>query len=704
VLKSASNFNNISFAATSSKINFSPNGIIENQPQIPSTVVSPSKISNIVEDKGKSVVMTPVATPDTIAQNAKSPSSMESIEYTHDDNKSNLKPISVNDTFANISAEDKVADLQSTPTKNIVDNGSFTFQKNQLQTLTPLVPPIVPKPKSDVLVDSNKDKERISAPLSIEPSKDVKAQQETTPLTIQQDDSVGGNSVSLLSEDKDQSLSSTPLTSNNDATSNNIFPSSFFNNLKDKAQPSIPVTLATPFSDINSTDGEKEKREGTKTPGSQPQANLTTDLKENGQKAVTTIPSFFAKGLSTADNKASPFASAFASTTAPTTASTSGPAFASTTALTTSSTSGPAFASTTALTTSSTSGPAFASITALTTASTSGPAFASTTVPTTASTSGPAFVFGSAPTSNLSGLFNTSMFSNDNDKNIGKSKPYKPYNNNSRKRMSNKRGHGTLGSDNEMNVLPNLKAAKTTSTDQDSTRLQVSIPGTFNFSFGSGSENTPSQPTFNFGGLSGGTQASAPMFSTSAIPNTPSLFPNTTPIFGSNQTSTSGFNTSSTQVSMYSANTSTSTATFSFGSSAPAPRFGNPGFVTNSTPGNFFNASQNSTAATGFGIPTFTSFNIQNGQPNNSFQSNMAQQSQVAFGSSPNVLDPTKTNFSQHNQQQGLTQPFTFNFGATQSFNGAPNMFNPGSGSDVGQQGSQLLNGRVIKQARSRRR
>ncbi|CAB4482767.1 hypothetical protein RhiirA1_520262 [Rhizophagus irregularis] len=306
---------------------------VDNRSQIPSTIVSPSKISIPTDEKLKSII----TTPDTTAQNTKSPSSMESVVYTHENKESSLEQAPVNGTFANL-AENK---NQST---SIGNNGSlFSFQKNQ---------PLVSDLSNDVLGDNStstsliigeKNDGQTPAPLSIEPNKviepskviepnkviepiDKKPPQEkieSTSLATEQDN-IDDNS---LPKDNQSLLSPfTTLTSNNSATLNNTFsPSSLFGNLKD--QSPVSITMDTHLSN-DYTDDEKGKRESSKTLISQPQDNNNTNseaqLKKSDQEATPTKFSFLPVTASKPD---SPFSSVFTSTNVPTSASTSGPSF-----------------------------------------------------------------------------------------------------------------------------------------------------------------------------------------------------------------------------------------------------------------------------------------------------------------------------------------------------------------------------------------
>ncbi|RIA84106.1 hypothetical protein C1645_742592 [Glomus cerebriforme] len=294
--------------ATSPQMIFPPSGIIETRPPIPSTVVSSSKI----DDKRKSTVTTPEKT----AQSVKSPSSMESIVYTHEnkDDKSSLGQTHVTDSFTNLSAEDK---RQST---SIVNNDSS--QKDRSQTSTPLVS----EPKSDGLatlsIVNKRDDKQMPAPLSIEPHNDIKKEETTKPISLTTtQDIVDDNSGSSLSE-ANQSLSTPFITPHNN--DNNFVPLPLFSN-----KGTQPPILATPFLNNTmetgkcSTNDEMEKKEKAKTSSSQPQDNLFPNfqLKKNGQDASATIPSFFSSSLTTVNKADSSFDPAFASTVVSTTAS-----------------------------------------------------------------------------------------------------------------------------------------------------------------------------------------------------------------------------------------------------------------------------------------------------------------------------------------------------------------------------------------------
>ncbi|GES96142.1 hypothetical protein GLOIN_2v1491350 [Rhizophagus clarus] len=307
---------------------------VENRSRTPSTVAG----SITTDEKGKSIT----TTPDTTAQNAKSPSSMESIVYTHenkDDNKSSLEQTPVNGTFVNL-AENK-CQLMS----NGNNGGLSSFQENQSL--------LISEPKSDVLVDNStliigeKNDEQTPAPLSLEPNKvietskvikpnevietgkvtDKKVPQEKTVSTslATEQDSVGDNS--LLSKDNRSISSSTfaILTSNNDATLNSTHPpSSLFGNLNNQSPESITIDAQLSNDYTNDEKGRKESFKTFIPPQENNNINAEVQLKTIDQESATTTFSF----SPITDNKTdSPFGSTFVPTIVSTAASTSGASF-----------------------------------------------------------------------------------------------------------------------------------------------------------------------------------------------------------------------------------------------------------------------------------------------------------------------------------------------------------------------------------------
>ncbi|CAI2175934.1 18392_t:CDS:2 [Funneliformis geosporum] len=617
--------------ASTSSTTFPPIGNIGNQSQL-----SPvAEISITMEDKENNIT-----TPVTTSQNVKSPSSMESVEFTHETENNDTPTPSVNNHFANSTAKDKIETRQSTP----------WFKTVPVDNESPL--PLLSESNNDILVDkpaplivNDNHKEQVSTSLFIDSTKNVEKKvsltefpqklAQSTPITNEQKDIDSGSINSLFNTNKDHLIPSKP------------FAPLVSNNLKEEAQQFVPTTTLS-LENIKETgksqaDGGKDEEKITKAIEPQPQENPALKF-QNSLGANTTAPSIFSTNLPI-DNKNLPLSPAFASkpdsTATPTTVTAN--------------------------------------------------FFGSTAAPTP-STSQP-FKF------DTSGLFsNNLMFSNvsnDGDNNGKSDKSTKPYKSTTRFKK-NKRSCGTSGSGSE-NTLSNQK---TTSVDQNSNRLLVSTSGQFNFSKPEISTSlfntqTPSQPSFNFNEIQ--TQqtlssSSGPMFGSNVITSfgtSPSDFmfgaSQTTFTFGnSSHVASTGFSTSSVHSgSIFGANQSSNASTGFTGFGAPSLSNFENQMTQNGHQNNLFQSQQNDLPTMPYqqeslSHPPSLNFNFGvNGNSGQGFSNN-------------NPMVPNQNQGFNMSSESICISPNTIN----------PSMFSFHSGSDAAPQGTAQ---RKIRRMRTKR-
>ncbi|CAG8582376.1 3284_t:CDS:2 [Funneliformis caledonium] len=612
-----------------------------------SPVAGPSEISITMENKENNIT-----TPVTTSQSVKSPSSMESIEFTHEIENIGT-PTPLINHIANSSAKDKIEPRQSSP----------WFNKIPVDNESPF--PLLSESKNDKLVEkpaplivSENHKDQIPTPLFIDSTKTAEKKDsltefplksaQSTPITDEQKGVESDSVNSFFSTNKALFIPSKPFTP------------LVSNSLKEEAQQSIPTTTL-PLENIketgkSQTDDGNEEEKITKALQSQPQENPVLKFQNN-----TTAPSIFAKNLSI-DNKNLPSSPTFASKPDST-------------------------ATSTTVTTN----------------------FFGSVAPTP-STSQP-FKFDTSGMFSSNPIF--SNVSNDGDNNGKSDKPTKSYKSSGRFKK-NKRSCGTsvIGSGSE-NVL---LSPKTSSVDQNSNMLQGSTPTTFNFSFipkqeGSTLFNTqtPSQPPFNLN-----IPQTQQTLSTPTAPIFGSTVPSSLPSFGTNSSSSapaSVFGTS--QPPTFTFGTSSShVASTGFGASPSPMTSGNIfGANQNSNASTGFTGFTGFGASSSH---NFSNQMTSNGQFQFSNMSQQGDLSKIPY-QQENSFQPPSLNFNFNGMNGSNGQGFSNNPFASnqnQSFNmsnGAmnpdsinPPIFNFHSGSDVGQQ--TALQGRRIRKMRPRKK